>query len=113
MSDQNHLDHFEGMKGALTEVHADVRGYDTKAQIMGIGFIFSLGVIFNILEGFSTDRDLGWFQLLAAFVLSIAPVVLYGAVLYPYVKRQRFIRALVASSISFSILMGASLIQLT
>jgi hypothetical protein len=75
--------HIDGMKEALAEAHTDVRSYDTKAQIMGIGFIFSLGVIFNILEGFGTGQPLGWFKLLSAFVLSIGPVVLYGAVLYP------------------------------
>ncbi len=157
--------HITGMKDALAEAHADVRSYDTKAQIMGIGFIFSLGVIFNILEGFDTTRELGWFQLLGAYVLAIGPVVLYGAVLYPSrrlfkniqnkelgiqntyyhvpgdnpsvevylsavnetnwaneiafeivkvstlrdAKRKRFIRALVASAISFAVLMGGSL----
>lgn len=166
MSEQSQ--HIDGMKEALAEAHTDVRSYDTKAQIMGIGFIFSLGVIFNILEGFDTTRSLGWFQLFAAFVLAIGPVVLYGAVLYPSrrlfrsiktpelgiqntyyhvpgdrpsvedyldkarttnweheiafeivkvsslrdVKRKRFIRALVASALSFATLMGASLINI-
>lgn len=160
--------HLKGLMAALDEAHAAVRTYDTKAQVVGIGYIFSLGVIFNILKAFDAGQELGALQLLAAFVLSIGPVILFGAILYPSrkvlsntpgargvvkgtfyclpgshedldayveaikstdwlreiafeivkvsalrdVKRQRFIRALVASGISFSLLMGAGLVNL-
>lgn len=168
MMQSTNQDQLRGAYAALDEVHASVRSYDTKAQVMGIGFIFSLGVIFNILEGFDMERTLGPIQLAAAFVLSIGPVILYGMVLYPtrklfnrfettdmsvqhslyylpkyhadaesYLqaikstdwlvevayevvkvsalrdeKRKHFIRALYASGVSFSVLMGSSLLKL-
>lgn len=32
--------HLKGLMAALDEAHAAVRTYDTKAQVVGIGYIF-------------------------------------------------------------------------
>ena len=49
MSDVNKLDQntLNVMLSALQEVHNSVRAYDTKAQVVSIAFIFSLGLIYK------------------------------------------------------------------
>lgn len=71
----------------LREAQDNVRGYDVKAQIVGIGFIFSLGVIGTIGQlAESTSQSPPEFPLVAvivSWVLAIVPLVFFGAVLYP------------------------------
>ena len=69
----------------LREAQDSVRGFDTKAQIVGIGYIFSLGVIGTISSHF-LNRDWDgntalWLSL--TLIVLITPIVLYGLVLYP------------------------------
>ena len=68
---------------SLNEVQQTIRAYDTKAQIMGVGFIFSVTMISRLLENLpvATTYDLG--DLFFGFVLLVGPVALFGAVLYP------------------------------
>ncbi|MGB0694578.1 MAG: hypothetical protein ACPGOY_02945 [Rhodospirillaceae bacterium] len=68
---------------ALNEVQQTIRAYDTKAQIVGVGFIFSISMIGPILQQMQVTRtyDLGF--LIGTFVFLIGPVVLFGSVLYP------------------------------
>ena len=67
----------------LNELQQTIRAYDTKAQIMGIGFLFSIGMIGNFLSGLELERNLGIGYLLVGFVLLLGPVALFGAVLHP------------------------------
>ena len=46
------------MLAALKEVQDTVRAYDTKAQIVGVGFIFTIGVIVNIGSRLPDQPDL-------------------------------------------------------
>lgn len=74
----------QGLLSSLKEVQDTVRAYDTKAQIVGVGFIFSLGIISDFAERF-TLNTIGpqlWVVLLSWFLL-VGPIVLFGAVLYP------------------------------
>jgi len=74
---------FRCLLSALDETHASIRAYDTKAQIVGIGFIFSIGVLSNLIANFEIEREYGILYLLIGFLLLIGPVILFGAVLFP------------------------------
>ena len=74
----------QSVLSALKEVQDTVRAYDTKAQIVGVGFIFSVGLIsgFSIRifpEGINPEPWL----IVINWVLAIGPIILYGMVLYP------------------------------
>ncbi len=68
---------------ALKEAQDNIRTYDTKAQIVGIGFIFTIGMAtrFNTWDAVPA----AWHQwaVVSTWVLIIVPVVLFGFVLYP------------------------------
>ena len=68
---------------ALKESQDNIRTYDTKAQIVGIGFIFTIGMVikFNTWTGISTDIN-NW-SIIITWLLIIIPAVLFGSVLYP------------------------------
>ncbi|WP_154221972.1 hypothetical protein [Marinicella rhabdoformis] len=68
---------------ALKEAQDNIRTYDTKAQIVGIGFIFTIGMAtrFNTWSQIPTEWQL-WTTLFT-WVLIIVPAILFGAVLYP------------------------------
>ena len=68
----------------LKEAQDSVRAFDTKAQIVGIGYIFSLGVIGTVAKRFeigSKDLDVAW--LVVSLVVLIAPIILYSLVIFP------------------------------
>lgn len=68
---------------SLGEVQQTIRSYDTKAQIMGVGFIFSVSMISRFLANLQVDHDYGIGYLVVGFLLLIGPVALYGAVIFP------------------------------
>ncbi len=68
---------------SLNEVQQTIRSYDSKAQIMGVGFIFSVTMISGFLGNLEIERDYGFGYLIVGFALLIGPVTLYGSVLYP------------------------------
>ena len=47
----------QGVLAALKEVQDTVRAYDTKAQIVGVGFIFSIGIITGLGERLPAMAD--------------------------------------------------------
>ena len=68
----------------LKEAQDSVRAFDAKAQIVGIGYIFSLGVIGTVAKRFevgSKDIDVAW--LVVSLVVLIAPIILYSMVIFP------------------------------
>ncbi len=72
------------LRDSFTEAQAAVRAYDTKAQIVGVGYIFSLSIagrIGDLLPGGNTNADL-W-TILIAWAVIIMPIILFGRVLYP------------------------------
>lgn len=71
------------LMAALNEVQQTIRAYDTKAQIMGVGFIFSVTMIGNLLKNLEYQRDYDLPYLIIGFILLLGPVTLFGTVLYP------------------------------
>ena len=67
---------------SLVEAQATVRAYDTKAQIVGVGYIFALGVVGNFESLLPELSELNLLTLSVACV-AILPILLFGFVLYP------------------------------
>jgi len=68
---------------SLQDVRNTIRGYDTKAQVVSIGFIFSLGLITTVG---SLAPEVPRFTLslvVFSWVLGIVPIMMFGYVLYP------------------------------
>ena len=73
----------EMLQSALAEAQATVRAYDTKAQIVGIGYIFALGIIGQFQNWFPTTGEVDLAQVIIAWCVVVLPIVLFGFVLYP------------------------------
>ena len=73
----------QGVLAALKEVQDTVRAYDTKAQIVGVGFIFSIGIITGFGERLPAMADASALLVAVFWIFAIGPVVLFGMVLYP------------------------------
>ncbi len=73
----------QSVLSALKEVQDTVRAYDTKAQIVGVGFIFSIGIITGFGERLPAMADASALVVALLWIFTIGPVVLFGMVLYP------------------------------
>lgn len=71
------------LRTGLMEAQATVRAYDTKAQIVGVGYIFALGIVTQIDGLLPEPGDFGLAGLLVAWLVIIFPILLFGHVLYP------------------------------
>jgi hypothetical protein len=71
------------LMASLKEVQDTVRGYDLKAQIVGVGYIFAINIIFNLGRAIAGTQDMHAAAVTAAWALFIFPIALFGAVLYP------------------------------
>lgn len=66
---------------ALKEAQDNIRTYDTKAQIVGVGFIFTIGMI---IKSINTDfYQIGTLITIITWVLMLCPIFLFASVLYP------------------------------
>ncbi len=70
------------LRDSLTEAQETVRAYDIKAQIVGVGYIFALGVVGNFEALLPEASELDPFTLAVACG-AIIPIFLFGFVLYP------------------------------
>lgn len=70
---------------ALKSAEEHVRNFDTKAQIVGVGYIFTAGLIHTIGSMLPTRDDYlaNIFAIVLSWVLVISPIILFGAVLFP------------------------------
>ncbi len=68
---------------ALSEAQATVRSYDTKAQIVGIGYIFALGIVGGLGDRLPDADELDAIAILIGWVFVILPILFFGYVLYP------------------------------
>jgi hypothetical protein len=74
------------LQAALKEAQDTVRFYDTRAQIVGVGFILAFGIIQSFAsaapktEGFLLAVQL---RILIAWMLVFVPIVMFARVLYP------------------------------
>lgn len=71
------------LMSALNEAQSSVRAFDTKAQIVGIGYIFAMGIITTIGGWIQEQPNFTMLSVVLAWLLVILPIVLFGAVLYP------------------------------
>jgi hypothetical protein len=70
------------LRDSLAEAQTTVRAYDTKAQIVGVGYILALGVVgrFEALLPKASELNLLTISIACAAIL---PILLFGFVLYP------------------------------
>lgn len=71
------------LRDSLNEAQATVRSYDTKAQIVGVGYIFALGIVGRIGEAFERTTEVNVVYVMVAWGIVILPILLFGFVLYP------------------------------
>lgn len=71
------------LNDSLGEAQATVRAYDTKAQIVGIGYIFALGIVTRVGEALPNTSEINVGYVLVAWGVVILPILLFGFVLYP------------------------------
>lgn len=71
------------LHASLNETQSTVRAYDTKAQIVGIGYIFALGIVFQFGAKINPADSLTPSLVILAWTFIILPIILFGAVLYP------------------------------
>lgn len=71
------------IRGALAEAQVTVRAYDTKAQIVGVGYAFALGIVANTETWFPKAGDNTLLAVLVFWCIVMTPLILFGYVLYP------------------------------
>ncbi len=71
------------LMASLKEIQDTVRAYDTKAQIVGVGYIFAIGIIFNLGTRIASVSKMDPVTVIFAWLVFIFPIVLFGAVLHP------------------------------
>ncbi len=74
---------FNFLLASLNTVEDSVKSYDTKSQIVGVGYILAINVVFLIARAIPGQVELNLITLVLAWVVVILPVLLFGAVLYP------------------------------
>lgn len=72
---------------ALHEAQAVVRSYDTKAQIVGVGYILALNLVLHFGDLLPTRAPLGPLFFAVVWGVVMMPILLFGQVLYPSRRR--------------------------
>lgn len=67
----------------LEEAQATVRAYDTKAQIVGIGYTFALNIVAAVMGGLPGSGNGIPLLIILFWLVIMAPLFLFGYVLYP------------------------------
>jgi len=68
---------------SLKEAQDNIRTYDTKSQIVGIGFIFTVGMITKLHDLIPSAPQLSTSGVIFSWILMVLPVVLFASILYP------------------------------
>jgi hypothetical protein len=68
---------------ALEGAHASVRSYDTKAQIVGAGYILALNLVLHFGDLLPAKALIGPLFFAGVWLIVIMPIVQFGQVLYP------------------------------
>jgi hypothetical protein len=68
---------------AVQEAQSSVRSYDTKAQIVGVGYILALNLVLHFGDLLPTPAPLGPLFFAVVWGVVIMPIVQFGQVLYP------------------------------
>ncbi len=82
------------LRDSLSDALDTVRAYDTKAQIVGVGYIFALGVVGTITQslGLTANDEPNIFSILIPWIFIILPILLFGHVLYPTRKSNQIVK---------------------
>ncbi|TPI70009.1 hypothetical protein FJ420_02815 [Mesorhizobium sp. B3-1-3] len=75
------------LSAALQEAQSVARSYDTKAQIVGVGYILALNLILRFGDLLPSHAPLGPLFYVAVWGGVIMPIMQFGQVLYPSRKR--------------------------
>lgn len=67
----------------LHEAQNTVRSYDTKAQIVGVGYIFALGVVQQSGSHMPVPVAYAGLYVLSGWLIVILPIIMFAMVLYP------------------------------
>ncbi len=68
---------------ALGEAQIVVRSYDTKSQIVSVGYLFALGVIGRFDVGLQSSSETNTVTVLAFWFVVVLPIVVFGYVMHP------------------------------
>jgi hypothetical protein len=68
---------------ALQEAQSVVRSYDTKAQIVGVGYILALNLVLHFGDLLPTHAPIGPLFYTVVWGIVIMPIMQFGQVLYP------------------------------
>ena len=71
------------LSAALQEAQSVVRSYDTKAQIVGVGYILALNLVLHFGDLLPTHAPIGPLFFAAVWGIVIMPILQFGQVLYP------------------------------
>ena len=71
------------LRDALSEAQTTVRSYDTKAQIVGVGYVLALGIVGALSDQLPDSGELNAVAGLFGWGFVIVPILLFGYVLYP------------------------------
>lgn len=71
------------LTASLQEAQNTVRSYDTKAQIVGVGYIFAIGIILELGSRIPGQPPVNILTVCIGWLLIVFPIVLFGTVLYP------------------------------
>ena len=71
------------MSKALAEAQQSMRFYDTKAQICGIGYVFSLNIVLGINNTLWPDPQPTLLAVLMGWFVFLLPMFFFAYVLYP------------------------------
>jgi hypothetical protein len=71
------------LMNALDEAQSSVRAFDTKAQIVGIGYIFAIGIISTIATWNPDKTPFTFYSVMIAWLFVMVPIIIFGSVLYP------------------------------
>ncbi|MEM1378562.1 MAG: hypothetical protein AAGG69_14360 [Pseudomonadota bacterium] len=74
---------FDLMRDALSEAQMTVRAYDTKAQIVGVGYIFALGIVMQIGDVLPVLEGNPLAVVFLSWAVVLFPIFHFGHVLYP------------------------------
>ncbi|RWL48479.1 MAG: hypothetical protein EOR60_05760 [Mesorhizobium sp.] len=79
---------------ALQEAQSTVRAYDTKAQIVGVGYILALNLVLHFGDLLPTHAPLGPLFFAGVWGVLITPILQFGQVIHP--SRTRAEKELIA-----------------
>ena len=80
---QKDLNTLNFLYASLKEAQDNIRTYDTKAQIVGIGFIFTIGTITKLTHLELLENQSGVLILVLSWALIMIPLITFVSVLYP------------------------------